>query len=284
MYATVLAAVNEFTNSRIAARYAATLARACRARLFLVFAVDEGISSRAFKQGEAILQKLFREAEEEGIEVEGVTVKGAPLSRIREEVEKRRIDISFIATRHEDVQKRFFVRTRARELITHLPCSVAMVRVVHMGRTHTCNILVPLKGIISHIEERAYFTAKLAQGLGCSLTLFHAPLPLTRLFHGEVPLRTPEREAHVSKDVVRFLEHIAKYEVTHEKKTGHGRVARSITVEAALKRNSLIIMGASERSLLISALRGNPVEETLRETPCNLIIFKPRRHNRNEDT
>jgi nucleotide-binding universal stress UspA family protein len=34
-------------------------------------------------------------------------------------------------------------------------------------------------------------------------------------------------------------------------------------------------MGASERSLLKSIIRGNPVEEVLRETPCNLIILRP---------
>jgi len=33
-------------------------------------------------------------------------------------------------------------------------------------------------------------------------------------------------------------------------------------------------MGASERGPLDFLLRGNPVEEVLRETPCNLIIFK----------
>jgi len=38
-------------------------------------------------------------------------------------------------------------------------------------------------------------------------------------------------------------------------------------------------MGASERSLLSSILKGNPVEEVLRETPCDLIILKPRHEN-----
>lgn len=50
---------------------------------------------------------------------------------------------------------------------------------------------------------------------------------------------------------------------------------RSITIEAASKRHDLIIMGASERSLPASILKGNPVEDVLRETHCNLIILKP---------
>jgi nucleotide-binding universal stress UspA family protein len=48
-------------------------------------------------------------------------------------------------------------------------------------------------------------------------------------------------------------------------------------MEAALQHNDLIIMGASQRSLLESTLGGNPVEEVLRETPCNLIILLTRR-------
>jgi nucleotide-binding universal stress UspA family protein len=35
-------------------------------------------------------------------------------------------------------------------------------------------------------------------------------------------------------------------------------------------------MGASERSLLSSFIRGNPVENVLRETTCDLIILRPR--------
>jgi len=55
----------------------------------------------------------------------------------------------------------------------NLPCSVAMVRVVEMGEdTPLCNILVPLKGHLSQIEERAYFTAKLAQGSSARTTRF----------------------------------------------------------------------------------------------------------------
>jgi hypothetical protein len=34
-------------------------------------------------------------------------------------------------------------------------------------------------------------------------------------------------------------------------------------------------MGASERSLLRSIISDNPVENVLRETPCNLIILRP---------
>jgi nucleotide-binding universal stress UspA family protein len=65
-------------------------------------------------------------------------------------------------------------------------------------------------------------------------------------------------------------------QVSPERRFGQGPPGRAITVEAALQRNDLIIMGASERGLWESLISGNPVEEVLRETPCNLIILMPR--------
>ena len=78
------------------------------------------------------------------------------------------------------------------------------------------------------------------------------------------------------RQVPYFMDYLKRHEVEHEGRLLPGRTARNITIEAFAKRHDLIIMGASERSLLASLLTGNPVEEVLRETPCDLIILKPR--------
>ena len=146
MYQKILVAVNEFTNSEIAARYAIALAKACRSRLFLVFAAEEVVGQNAFRHAEGALERLFAAAQGMGVEVESNTVKGPPLKTISGVVREHGIDLVFTATRREDIKKRFFLKTHAREFMMKLPCSVAMVRVVEMGRTHPRNILVPLKG------------------------------------------------------------------------------------------------------------------------------------------
>jgi nucleotide-binding universal stress UspA family protein len=210
-----------------------------------------------------------------GLEVQSITVKGAPLKTISAVVREHDIDLVFTATRREDIQKRFFVRTHAREFMMELPCSVAMVRVVEMGRTHPRNILVPLKGHLSHVEERAYFTAKLAKGLNARTTLLHLPGPITWSFHSRAKERSSGPQKHTAKGVEDFISRLEHYKVLHERRTGQGSVARSITTEAAFRKNGLIIMGASERGLFKSLLSSNPVEEVLRETPCNLIVFRP---------
>jgi nucleotide-binding universal stress UspA family protein len=139
MYKKILAAVNEFTNSEIAARYAIALAKSCQARLSLVFVAEEKIGRDVFRHAESALERLFIEAEGQDIEVESITEKGDPLKKIKDIAREKNIDIVFTATRREDIEKRFFVKTLAREFMVKLPCSVAMVRVVRMGKIHPKN-------------------------------------------------------------------------------------------------------------------------------------------------
>lgn len=276
MYKKILAAVNEFTNSESAARYAIALSQSCQAKLFLVFIAREGIDKDTFKQAESALQRLLAETDGLGIEVESIIERGDPFQKIQDMVNKDHIDIVFTATRREDVAKRFFVKTLARELMIKLPCSVAIVRVVHMGKIHPKNILVPLRGHMTHLEERACFVAKLAQAFSAQVTLLHQHSPITSYFHGEIHLKPAEREEYVPKDIEDFTGFLKRYDIGHERRTGYGTVSRAITIEAAHRRNDLIVMGASERSLFKSITSGNPVEEVLRETLCNLIILRPK--------
>lgn len=276
MYRKILAGVNEFTNSETAARYAIALAKSCKASLSLVHITDERAGKEAFMHAESALERLFLEAERHDVEVESVTERGNPREKIMKIVREKQIDIVFIATRREDVEKRFFVKSLARECIINLPCSVAVVRAVRMGKTFPKDILVPLRGHITHREERACFVAHLAHAFGASVNIFHLHTPITSFFHGDVQLKPALREKHIPADIEEFAGCLKKYGIIHEKKTTYGIVSRSITIEAAHRRNDLIIMGASERSLLGGIVRGNPVEEVLRETPCNLIILGPK--------
>jgi len=277
MYKRILAAVNEFSNSEISARYALTLARTVQAKLFLVFVSQDKIQKDKLRHAESALERLFILAGDSGVEVESSIERGEPVKKIYEFVKTNNIDIVFSATRREDMKKRYFVKTTARQLMIKLPCSVAMTRVVKMGGVHLKNILVPLRGRITDIEERAYLTAKLAEGFGSGVTIFHLHKPITSFFHGEMRLTPFEMAQRVPKDIKDFGEHLIRYGVTLERRTGHGSIARAITMEAAHKKNDLIVMGASERNLLNSIVKGNPVEQALRETPCNMIIFRARR-------
>ncbi len=276
MYRKILVAVNEHLNSEVAARYALQLAKRAGARIYFCSIAQDGLSGKAFQAAEKAVKRLSLRAQDLDVESDCVLETGDPFEQIKKVVASERIDIVFAATRHEDVSKRFYARTTARQLSLGLPCSVALARVVHLGRVHPKTILVPLKARLDHVAERAYFTALMAGAFDASIYLFHTAKPLTRFFHGEVHLTPMEWEARLPADISRFIEHLNRYDVRHERKLIAGIAGRTITIEAAARKHDLIIMGASERSLLNSFIRGNPVESVLRETTCDLIILRPR--------
>ncbi len=280
MYKNILAAVNEHINSEISARYAMNLAKVCKAKLYLCFIADKDMSRPDINTAEDAVKRLFIMAREMDIKVESITETGNPLKEIEKIVKHEGIDIAFAATRREDIEKRFYAGTFARRLSLKLPCSVALVRVVHIGRLHPNKLLVPLKGRNGHIKERAYFIAKISEAFGSKVFVFHATKPITKFFHGEIHITPIEWEKRLPENIADFMKHLKRHKIEYEGKLLPGAVARSITIEAASKRHDLIIMGASERSLLRYILKGNPVEAVLREAPCDMIIFKP--HNENK--
>lgn len=276
MYKKVLAAVNEHINSEVSARYALNLAKACDAKLFLCFIAERDTPLSVIEKAEDAMKRLFIEAERQGIPVESITGTGDVVKEIGRIVNLEKVSLVFASTRREDIEKRFYAGTIARNLSLKLPCSVALVRVVHMGRAHPKNILVPLKARIDHIKEREYFITKMAEAFHSRVSIFHVTRPITKFFHGEIHLTPAQWERKLPEDIKEFMEHLTRQGILHDRRLMPGATAKSITIEAAAKRHDLIIMGASERSLLSSLLKGNPVENVLRETPCDLIILRPR--------
>jgi len=279
MYKKILAAVNEHLNSEVAARYALNLAKNLSARLYFCFVADKGMSQPDRRAAEDALKRLFSEAADLGIQAESIAEIGDPVLEINKIVRHESINLVFAATRRGDIKKRFYAGTVARSLSLKLPCSVALVRVVHTGRIHPKRIMVPLKATFDRVSERAAFVRHMAETFKSKVFVFHAPKPLKKFFHGEIHLTPPEWEDRRSYDIAQFIEYLKRYDVWHEEKLLPGQTARNITIEAFAKRHDLIIMGSSERNLLTSLLTGNPVEDVLRDTPCDLIILNPR----NED-
>lgn len=276
MYKKILAAVNEHLNSEVAARYALRLAKENNAKFYICFVAEKCMSQHDCRSAEDAAKRLFNEAKDLNVQAESIAEMGNPVADIRKIVQHENISIVFAATRREDIKRRFYAGTIARSLSLKLPCSVAMVRVVHSGRVHPGKILVPLKERLDHVTERASFVTHMAHAFSSKVFVFHAPRPLKKFFHGEIHLTEPEWEERRSQDIAHFIAYLKDHDIEHEGRLLPGRTARNITIEAFAKRHDLIIMGASERNLLTSLLKGNPVEEVLRNTPCDLIILKPR--------
>lgn len=276
MYKNVLAAVNEHLNSEVSARYALHLAKEAGARIWFCSIAENGLGKKSFHLAEEAVNRLSHRAQELGVRTDCILKTGDPITQIKKIVADEGIDIAFAATRREDVEKRFYARTISRRLSLALPCSVALVHVVHLGRGHPRNILVPLKARMDHIAERARFAAIMATAFDARLSLFHSAKPPKRFFHGEIHLTPQEWEARLPVDIARFIDDLDRQGVAYDKKLTPGAAGLTITIEAAAKRHDLIIMGASDRSLLRSLIKGNPVERVLRGTICDLIILRPK--------
>jgi nucleotide-binding universal stress UspA family protein len=276
MYRKILAAVNEHLNSEVAARYALNLAKELNSKLYFCFVAGRDMSQHNRRAAEDAVRRLFNEAADLDVQAESIAEMGEPVAEIGKIVRHEHIGLVIAATRREDIHRRFYAGTTARSLSLRLPCSVALVRVVHSGRVHPGKILVPLKARIDHVTERAAFVTHMAKTFKSKVFVFHSPKPIAKFFHGEIHLTPPEWEERISGDISHFMGYLKQHDIEHEEKLLPGRTARDITIEAFAKRHDLIIMGASERSLLASLLKGNPVEAVLRETPCDLIILKPR--------
>jgi len=216
MYRSILAAVNEYSNSEVAARYAVRLAQACQAKLSLVFVAEAGINRSLIRQAETILERLFLEASAKDLEVESIIKRGDPYRQIMALVREKEINLVFSATRREDVSRRYFLRTLARKLMLHLPCSVALVRVVHPGRISPKKILVPFRGRLSHPQEKAFFIGKLAEAFDAAVTLFHITESMPGFFQGSSRLESPEMERHFIADIERFISHLESQQVSRK--------------------------------------------------------------------
>jgi nucleotide-binding universal stress UspA family protein len=276
MYKKILAAVNEQINSEVAARYALRFAKELESELFICFVAEKDMSRHDRRAAEDAADRLFSEARDLNIQVRIIAETGEAVAEIGKFVHREKIGIVFASTRREDIEKRFYAGTTARKLSLKLLCSVALVRVVHSGRVHPRKVLVPLKARIDHVTERACFVTHMANAFSSKVFVFHTPKPLSKFFHGEIHLTPPEWEERISRDISHFLTYLKRHDIECEGRFLPGRTARNITIEAFAKRHDLIIMGASERSLWQSLIKGSPVEEVLRETPCDLIILKPR--------
>ncbi|MCX7793196.1 MAG: universal stress protein [Thermodesulfovibrionales bacterium] len=275
MYSRILATVNEHLTSEIAGLYSLHIAKACNAVLYLAYIAEKGTIESDLKKAESALKKLFYNAEKSGLKVEAIFDTGNFKQKIKEIAETKKIDIIFAATSRSG-KTEYGLGSSAKALL-RLPLSVCLVRVVHFGKIHPGRILIPLKSKIDHIEERAYFSALLAKAFGSSIHLFHITRPSTGFFHGEIHLTAFELEKRLSRDMLSFIDKLQELGVNFERKLSHGAPSKDITIEAASRRFDLIMMGASTRSFIGSLIEKSPLEYVIEKTPCNLLIFKPKR-------
>jgi nucleotide-binding universal stress UspA family protein len=259
-YRTIFSIVNEHTVSTVIARYAVSMAVACKARLVLYAAHDAGTDEVILKHTARHQDHLYTFASELGIPVTRITEVGTIGTMLPEKVQAEKADLVFYPLtpykRYGSDQQRHIVHSLLRTITTDL----AIMRIIALAKPHPGHILVPLGTTISGMERRLVFISELARSFQSRVTLFH-------LF--------AERDGRtMPAGITQFRTQLQQQHVTVHERSGRGHIGRSITVEAVTRQNDLVVLGASGRGALQRLLFGNPAGDVMHHPPCNTVLFQ----------
>jgi nucleotide-binding universal stress UspA family protein len=272
MYQRILVALDESLNARAAANYAMALAQACGATLVVAGVLTSTMTGAAEGALAQSAGGLVAEAAEKGIPAHLLIERGEVVKTLVALARSHDIDVLMTASRRHDVERRYFLRTVPQRLMAMVDCSLIVVRVVHLGvLAHPQEILVPILGGEFNHTERAYLVSRLTQHFHAKLMVFHTL---------EEPPRRGQASPHSigARRVQAFVDSLRQAGTEpHVRIVASLHVGEAIMQEAARHRHDLIVMGASQRSLFSAWRRGNPVEEVMRRTPCDLFVCRPHR-------
>lgn len=277
MFHRVLMAVDGSFNSESAGRYAIALAESSNAQLYVVFVVSDDLDDEEVAAGRRSVDHIVERARGLGVEAEGIIERGAVVPAIRNVVEKYGIDLSIAAARHADVERRFFVRSVSRELTVTLPSSMLVVRVLRPGRPSPYRkILAPVRDWRYNREERVNLLTDLARHFKSRIVLFNVrevPYPTIRWLTVEKGQRLRAEGTHRMEPLAEELRaRDIEVDVRVEIDT---QARRTLLIEAA-GGYDLMVLGATRRNILKQVVSGNPIEEALRSSPCDIMIWRPR--------
>lgn len=262
-YRTIFSVVNEHTASVVTARYAVSLAAACKAELVLYAAHSEGSDETVLLRTSRHQEHLYKDALALGIAVTCVTEVGTVSVMLPKRAEADKADlVCYPLTPDDRYESRLRLHT-IHNLERTIRSDLAIMRIVAMVKPHPAHILVPFGRVVSDKEHRLAFITLLAQSFQSQVTLFW--------------LSTERSAKAMPEGATRFREQLQQQQITVLERRGTGTIAETIGVEAITRHNDLIVLGASERGVLHKAILGNPAADIMRQPPCNTILFRPAR-------
>lgn len=260
-YRKIVTVVDEHTASAIIARYAISLAAACKAELVLYAGHVEGCNEVLLLRTEHHLEHLSTVASALNIPVTRIVEAGNLGTMLPKRVQAEHADLLFYPMAPCERYGAALQKHTVHTLLRTVRADLAIMRAITMAKPHPGRILVPLGKIISDKERRLMFVAELAKSFHSHVTLFH-------LFEKRETTVIPD-------DIIWFREQLRLQNVKELVRSGKGTLRRAITVEAITRRNDLIVLGASGRGVLRRLFSGNPAGDLMHQPPCNIILFRP---------
>lgn len=259
-YRKIFSVVNEHSASTVTARYAISLAAACKAELVFYAAHAEGADENIRHYADRHLEHLFTVAAELEIPVRRLTEQGSITALLPKRVQAETADLVLYPLPPDEQYGTRLQQQTIDKILRAVRPDLAIMRVVSMAKPHPRQILVPFGKFISDRERRLMFITDLAKSFHAQVTLFHLAVG---------------REAKgMPADIIQFRDQLQQQDVTVLERSGTGAIGKAIAVEAITRHNDLIVLGASERGAVRRLLQGNPAGDVMRQPPCNTILFR----------
>jgi len=260
-YGKIITVVDQHSASAVIARYAMTMAAKEGADLVLYAVHDHNTDESTLRCTERHMEQLFEDALAMGIAVSRISESGSPRQLLPRRVDAEGCDLLFYPLSPGEKYGATLQGHDVHSLLRSVRADMAIMQAIQMGRAHPRRILIPLGRAIREPHKRVRFIAAFAKSFGASVTLFH-------LTGGSLKQEMPD-------EIRSFRKELKLHHIEVEERTGTGHIAKSIAIEAITRHNDLIIVGASERSLLKRLFAGNPAGEVMHSPPCNTILFRP---------
>jgi nucleotide-binding universal stress UspA family protein len=260
-YRTIIAVINEQSASVVTARYAISLAAACKAELILYSAHVEKCNEITIIRTRHHMDDLTTVATAVGIQVTRTTEVGTIRTLLPKLVLERNADLVFYHLTPDEQFGAFIQRSIVHHLLKAITSDLAIMRVVAMVKPHPAHILAPLGKGGDDASRRMKFVTEVATAFHAQVTLFH--------------LSGLRRVKKMPESISLFREQLEQQHVTVLERRGVGYVGEAIGIEAITRHNDLIVMGASDSGVFQRLFRGNPAAMVMRQPPCNTILFRP---------
>ena len=274
-YKKILVAVDGTFHASVAARYSFWFALAFHSKLFVVTVITKDMNEKEEKSATYSISKIIDEAGGSDLDIEGVILKGDVISAINKFVKENMIDIVFSSTRRPQKEGRFFVQSVSSGLMSGVSCNVIAIKISHPGRSlRSKRVLVPLIGDGYMDRERADIVAALAERFNSRITVFHvsklSASKIKRMDKADKGLMIEKCE----RKLLSFMKELGSRGINASVKIVSGsKVRDEIISEASHHKYDLIILGTTKRNIINRVVSGNPVEEILRDTPCDVMLL-----------
>lgn len=270
----IMVAIDGSFHANIAARYSLVFAAVYHVKLFVATVLTKEMKEREEKAATLAVERIIDEAREMGVDAEGILLTGDVSGAIEKFVRENGIDLVVASTRRPHRERRLFARSVTSALMSRLPCSVIGLKIMHPGRSvKPKKILIPVIGEGYKDKERADIASALAAKFDSRITVFHV-IELTDLQIKRLDRGVKERLiAAAEKKLRSFTDELKGRGIDILEKIVIGRNAREeIISEASYHKYDIIIVGTTMRNILKKVVSGNPVEEILRDTPCDVML------------